>query len=177
MAHGSKGADPILYILSGLPGSGKSTLSMRVAKELGAAYVRIDSIEQGIREVCSINVQAEGYRLAYKIAADNLRVGLSVIADSCNPIELTRREWEQVARDAHASFVNIEVICSDSTEHRQRVEQRVADVPGLKLPSWIEVKNREYHDWTSERVVIDTAGKPEATSASELLEKLLRMRD
>lgn len=176
MTRGSEGADPILYIFSGLPGSGKSALSQRVARELGAAYVRIDSIEQGIRDSCSIDVQAEGYRLGYRIAADNLRVGLSVIADSCNPIELTRREWEQVARDAHAGFVNIEVICSDSTEHRQRVEQRVADVPGLKLPSWSEVENREYQSWTVDRIVFDTAGKPEGKCADELLAKLSRMR-
>jgi predicted kinase len=175
-SRGSEGADPILYIFSGLPGSGKSALSQRVARDLGAAYVRIDTIEQGLRELCSIDVQAEGYRLAYKVAADNLGAGLSVIADSCNPIELTRREWERVARDARAGFVNIEVICSDSTEHRRRVEQRAVDVPGLKLPSWSEVENREYHGWTVDRIVIDTAGKPEEKCANELLAELLRMR-
>ncbi len=98
---------PVLYIFAGLPGSGKSTLSQRIAQELAAVYLRIDTIEQGLRELCSIEVQGEGYRLAYRIAADNLRLGRSVVADSCNPIELTRREWEQVARDAGADFVNI----------------------------------------------------------------------
>lgn len=111
-------ARPMLYIFSGLPGSGKSTLAQRVARQFSAVYLRIDTIEQGLRELCSFDVQGEGYRLAYRIAADNLRIGASVVADSCNPIELTRREWEQVARDAHAGYVNIEIRCSDMREHR-----------------------------------------------------------
>ena len=167
---------PVLYIFSGLPGSGKSTLARTVARELKAVYLRIDTIEQGLRGVCSLEVHDEGYRLAYRIAAENLSVGLSVVADSCNPIELTRREWEQVAGDAQADYVNIEVICSDSTEHRRRAETRRAEITGLKLPTWNEIENREYHDWTVERVVIDTAGRSTTESADELLAKLALSR-
>ena len=174
--HGSGSEGPILYIFSGLPGSGKSTLSQTVARQLKAVYLRIDTIEQGLRELCSIDVQGEGYRLAYRIASENLCAGLSVVADSCNPIELTRREWEQVARDARADYVNIEVICSDSGEHRLRAEARDAAVFGLKLPTWNEIENREYHDWSVERVVVDTAGRSKTECASDLLSKLSRLR-
>jgi hypothetical protein len=38
---------------------------------------------------------------------------------------LTRREWESVALDAGARYVNIEVVCSNAREHRRRVEARV----------------------------------------------------
>lgn len=174
--HDSSSKETILYIFSGLPGSGKSTLSQTVARQLRAVYLRIDTIEQGLRELCSIEVQCEGYRLAYRIASDNLRVGVSVVADSCNPIELTRREWEQVARDARADYVNIEVICSDSSEHLLRAEARGAEVSGLKLPTWNEIENREYHDWTVERVIVDTAGRSKTECASDLLSKLSRLR-
>ncbi len=174
--HDSESEGPILYIFSGLPGSGKSTLSQMVAQQLRAVYLRIDTIEQGLRELCAIDAQSEGYRLAYRIASDNLRVGLSVVADSCNPVELTRREWEQVARDSRADYVNIEVICSDSNEHRLRAEARVADVFGLRLPTWNEIKHREYHDWTVERVIVDTAGKSKIECASYLLSKLAPLR-
>jgi predicted kinase len=88
---------PILYSFSGLPGTGKSTLAKNVAKILKAVYIRIDTIEQGIRDLCKFNVQAEGYRLGYKIAEDNLGIGNNVVSDQCNPINLTRNEWNDIA--------------------------------------------------------------------------------
>jgi len=36
---------PILFILSGLPASGKSTFAKLIAKEYHAIYLRIDTIE------------------------------------------------------------------------------------------------------------------------------------
>jgi hypothetical protein len=53
--------------------------------------------------------------------------------------------------------VNIEVICSDPDQLRQRVENRRATVPGLHLPTWQDVLDREYDVWSVSRIVIDTA--------------------
>ncbi len=161
-----------LYILAGLPGSGKTTLCELLARRIGAAHLRIDTIEQGLKELCSVDVQREGYQLAYRVASDILKMGVSVVADSCNPIELTRREWEQVALDVGSRFVHIEVICSDTQEHRRRVETRAPTVPGLRLPTWQEVESREYHDWTVGRIVLDTSRRPEVECIEELLPKL-----
>jgi predicted kinase len=161
-----------LFIFSGLPASGKTTLSRLLAKSKGAVYLRIDTVEQALREF-SVDVQEEGYSLCYRIALDNLRLGLSVVADSCNPIELTRRAWERVAGEADADFVNIEVICSGKSEHKKRAEARTADIKGHKLPTWEEIENREYHEWQSGRTVIDTAGRTEG----ECFETLLHVID
>ena len=103
---------PVLYILSGLPGVGKSTLGKKLAKHRNAAFFRIDTIEQGLRDLCRLDVQGEGYRLAYRLVADNLKSGISAVADSCNPEHFTRKEWEEVANSCGCPFLNIEVVCS-----------------------------------------------------------------
>jgi predicted kinase len=165
---------PVLYIISGLPGSGKSTLAKYLVAITKATYLRIDTIEQGIADLCSFNVQGEGYRLSYRIAEDNLKLGNSVIADSCNPWKLTRDEWESVATNNKSEYVNIEVKCSDRNEHRKRAETRLSEIEGLRLPGWDEIEKREYHLWDRDHVEIDTAGKSIKESEKELLNKLTK---
>ena len=43
--------DNVLYIFSGLPGTGKTTLAKEISKILRTVYIRIDTIEQGIRDL------------------------------------------------------------------------------------------------------------------------------
>jgi predicted kinase len=163
---------PISYIFAGLPGSGKTTLALALSRRLRAAYLGIDTIEQALRDLCGLDVHGEGYEMAYRLAADNLRAGTSVVADSCNSIELTRNDWEQVAAKTGLHCVNIEVICSDKAEHRRRVETRTSTVPGLKLPTWSELETREYDEWSRDRILLDTSGRPEAACLNELLFEL-----
>lgn len=147
----------VLYILGGLPGTGKSALSLQLAQQLRAVHVRIDVIEQALRN-CGVTLGGpEGYAVAYRIAASNLRLGLDVVADSVNPLRVTRAAWRDVASQESAEFVEIEVICSDKAQHRRRIEQRVTDIDGLRLPTWADVVKREYEPWDGERVVVDTA--------------------
>ncbi len=162
----------ILFIFSGLPAVGKSTLARFLVKEFGAVYLRIDTIEQGLKDLCRINVEGEGYRLAYRMAADNLQSGNNVVADCCNPIELTRQEWEELAVNNNCRFVNIEIICSDKAEHKKRAEQRNTEVANMKLPMWNDIKNREYHEWHKSRIIIETAGKTIKQCQTELKEKV-----
>lgn len=163
---------PTLYIFSGLPATGKSTLAKLLARETAAAYLRIDTIEQGLRDLLDCKVEGEGYRLSYRIAADNLLLGNSVVADSCNPIGLTRDEWNAVARENGARCVNIEVICSNKTLHRQRAESRPGEVKGLSLPTWQAIEERCYHPWDEPRIVIDTATDTVEESFALLLQQL-----
>jgi predicted kinase len=145
--------------LGGLPGCGKTTIARELARQVGAVHLRIDSIEQAIREsgVVADSVYDAGYRVSYAVAEDNLRVGRTVIADSVNPLPITRTAWTAVARRARVGALEIEIVCSDLQEHRRRVETRTGDIPGLRLPTWAEVVAREYEPWDRDRTVIDTA--------------------
>jgi predicted kinase len=149
----------VLIVLAGLPGTGKSTIARALAAELDAVWLRIDSIEQAIRAsgVVDGDLKDVGYRTAYAVAEDNLRLGKTVIGDSVNPWMLTRHAWRDVGLRAAVRVVEIETICSDFAEHRMRIETRANEVPGLLLPSWGAVIGRDYHAWDREHLTIDTA--------------------
>ncbi len=164
----------VLVVLSGLPGVGKTAIAREVASRSGAVLLRIDSIEQAIRNsgVVQRSIDDAGYRVAYALAEDNLRLGRIVIADSVNPIQLTRDAWLDAATRANVQAVEIEIVCTDVNEHRRRVETRTADISGLRLPTWNEVLAREYEPWNSEHLILDTSSKRLDENVKAVLEVL-----
>lgn len=150
---------------------GETAVATGLAREIGAVHLRIDSIEQALRN-SGVEVSGpEGYEFAYAIAADNLRLGRTVIMDSVNPIEVTRSAWRGVAQRTGRRYVEIEVVCSDRAEHRRRVESRTVDIAGHLLPTWQDVCEREYEAWQA-GIVVDTAGRHIEASVSALGEEL-----
>ena len=148
----------MLIALGGLPGVGKSALARSLARRIGAVHLRIDTIEQAMRNAGFIVSGPEGYLAARDLAGDNLRVGHTVIVDSVNPVAITRAYWHETAARMTVELIEIEVVCSDKGQHRQRVEARVTDIPGLVLPTWQQVLDRQYEPWRNAHV-IDTAGR------------------
>jgi predicted kinase len=145
----------MLVVVSGLPGVGKTTIARALARATGAVHLRIDSIEQALRNAGN-KVEGEGYAVAYAVAEDNLRLGRIVIADCVNPWPLTRGEWRAVADRAGVVAVDVEIVCLDAAEHRRRVESRQPDIAGHRLPAWPDVLSRDYKPWTGDRLVVDT---------------------
>ena len=148
----------MLIAFGGLPGVGKSALAKTLARRIGAVHLRIDTIEQALRNAGREVSGPEGYLVARDLAADNLRGGKTVIVDAVNPLETTRDYWRETAARLTLELVEIEVVCSDRREHRRRVESRSAEIPGLVLPTWQQVLARCYEPWTTAQVV-DTAGR------------------
>lgn len=162
-------ADDIrLVLIDGLPGVGKTSIARELARATGGLHLRIDSIEQALRN-CGVAVEGEGYVVGYAVAADNLRLGHLVIADCVNPWPLTRDAWRSIATRAQVGSLDVEVTCSDAVEHRRRVESRLADITGHELPTWQDVIQRDYHPWDDEpRLIIDTA----LTSVADAVDRI-----
>jgi len=160
-----------LVTLAGLPGTGKTTLARLLAARLRAVHLRIDSIEQALitSGAAAGTVGAAGYVVGYALARDNLRLGHIVIADCVNPLMVTRDTWLQIAAEARAPTIEVEIVCSDPVEHRRRVETRRPDIGGHRLPSWEEVRTRPYERWLRPPIVLDTAGRSAEDAASILL--------
>lgn len=163
----------MLIIFAGLPGVGKSTIARELARQLGSVFLRIDSIEQELRSSGLVSqIDDSGYCVAYAMAEDHLRQGRSIVADCVNPLSITRDAWLDVAKCCGVGALEVEVKCSDVNEHRRRVETRTADIPGLILPTWNEVVSREYHPWTRDHLLLDTARRAVEENVTQILEAL-----
>ena len=147
---------PVLVVIAGLPATGKTTLARPLARELRAAYLRIDTIETAIlraQDRAELVTGGEGYAVGYDLAADQLALGLDVVAECVNPLPITRDAWRAAASRRGARIVEVELVCSDAAEHRARLQARTPDIV-----------ERHYEPWGRDRLVIDTsaAGPDEA---------------
>ncbi|HEY3617996.1 MAG TPA: AAA family ATPase [Candidatus Sulfotelmatobacter sp.] len=81
---------PVLIVFGGLSAAGKTTIARELARQIGAMHLRIDSIEQALRDSGAVPepLNDVGYRIGYAVAEDNLRIGRTVVADSVNPLAL-----------------------------------------------------------------------------------------
>lgn len=165
---------PTLIVLAGLPGVGKSSIARELAGAIGGIWLRIDSIEQAIRDsgVVPGSLDDAGYRAAHAVARDNLRLGRDVISDSVNPWMLTRNGWRDIGLGAGAHVLEVEITCGDMQEHRRRIESRASEVSGLTLPDWQAVIGRDYHPWDRDHLAVDTAGRGIAACVRHIREAL-----
>jgi predicted kinase len=147
----------VLIVFGGLPGTGKTTIARELTRRLAASYLRIDTIEQRLREAGLAVVGATGYVIGNALAAENLLIGRTVIADCVNPVAASRNGWRDTADRCAARLIEIELICSDAAAHRRRVEGRSVDIAGHRQPNWDEVVNRRYDPWDRDHLVLDTA--------------------
>lgn len=115
-----------LIVVGGLPATGKTSIARPLASSLDAAYLRIDTIESAIKRSGEVpKLETVGYIVGYALARDQLRNGLLCVTECVNPIKLTRDAWREVALEEGAWLLDVEVTCSDSTQHRARVEGRI----------------------------------------------------
>ena len=147
----------LLIVFGGLPATGKTTIARELTRRLDATYLRIDMIEQRLKDQ-GLAVGPAGYVIANALATENLLIGRTVVADCVNPVAASRDGWRNTADRCKARLVEIELVCSDATLHRRRVESRPTDIiSGHSQPTWDDVVKRDYEPWDREHLILDTA--------------------
>lgn len=121
--------EPVLVVLAGLPGVGKSSLARELAQMTGLFHLRVDAMEAPFL-VRGLEVEGSGYEAMAAVARENLALGLGSIIDCVNPWPLTREMF--TFADVPHRRLAVEVFCSDGEEHGRRMEARGLPLSALE---------------------------------------------
>lgn len=153
---------PHLVVLTGLPGTGKSTIAGLAARRLRATLLVVDSIEASLWRAGISRREPTGlaaYVIAQNAAESSLRAGSSVVADAVNAVKDAREGWQRAAERTRSMLWVVEMVCSDPREHRRRIQSRSTDSAYPDAGDWQQVRTRPFEPWTlpRPRLVLDTA--------------------
>jgi len=138
----------VLVLITGLPGTGKSTMAEVAARELGAALLGHDWAMSGLRPYREIQEALDamdppghrdvGWSILWALARAQLRMGSPVVVDGVArqpEVAGTRR----VADEEGARSLVVTTRCSDPDVHRTRVEGRRRHIPNWYELDWDHV--------------------------------------
>ena len=150
--------EPLLIIIGGMPGAGKTTLSEALSKKMNIAVFNKDELEAALvrRNITQVsNVNGIGYELLATLAEKQLKLGHSVILDSVASSVRADKFWKSLLTH---KYLYIECICSKEELHKERIEARKQNIPGWYEMTWSDVEKvkLEYLPFSDDRVVIDS---------------------
>ncbi len=146
------------------------------AENTDVLWLSVDPIE-GEMKLSGVknddNLGRAAYNILKVIANQQLKLNKCVIIDAVNPVEEAREIWRNLAKEHGIQLEIVECATKDRLLHKQRVENRVRNIPGMKEISWdhVQVRETEYQPWKDERIIIHTDGTIEE-SYKELVTKL-----
>lgn len=119
---------PILVLLSGLPGTGKSHLARLLTAQRPFLIVESDRIRKTLfsQPDYSSGESALVHRTCQALIDRKLADGIPVIYDATNLVEYFREKVYQVARDRGAALVVVRTVAQE-TVIRERLENRHPD--------------------------------------------------
>ena len=154
----------VLVVISGLPGTGKSTVGEAVARRTRAVWLSVDDVEDALLAVGLPSDWTTGvaaYEAVAAAAAENLRLGHAVIVDAVNDSEPARDTWRRAADAASAPVVFVLLTPPEEREHLLRLQRRTRRLTHQSEPTWeqVQARARTYESWRDPPVPIDT-GEP-----------------
>lgn len=170
-----------LIAMSGLPGSGKSSVAEGLARHLDAPIFSVDPVEAAMwtSGLHKADTGIAAYKVVQALAAENLRLGMSTIIDAVNPVRAARNMWRELATEQNVPLTFIEVECSDKAIHQKRIESRVRSITGMNEVTWGDVQARrlEYEPWTEERLRLDSSHASREALVTQAVEHLSSQSD
>ncbi|MBK6565947.1 MAG: AAA family ATPase [Saprospiraceae bacterium] len=151
-----------LIIISGVSGTGKSSLSNKIGHELSIPVFSIDLIKAfflktGLAENGWETVREKGYQLLADFAENQLKLNQSVIIDGVFARKEFRTRLLDIAKTHNAKLKIIACICTDQDTHMQRILNRKRNIEGLPEIEWDYVKKvkETFTEWKDEHLTLD----------------------
>lgn len=137
-----------LIIFSGLPGTGKSKLANRLARELGLPLLCIDDVIGEVPADAGIPFWDSKVAILLRLTEVQLELGLSVIVESVF-MNMDRQHAQALARKYGARFYPIYVFVSDDTVWEQRVNERYQEMNHKDIATWerIQHQRERFRSW------------------------------
>jgi len=166
---------PTVLVITGLPGTGKSTLADRIAAVVGAPSFSGDWLLGAIapsgvlNDVDRTTTLGIYERMLRTLFTRQLMLGQSAVLD-CIASDVTLTEWAATAIDLGGRLMVVECVCSDEPTHRSRIEGRSRNIPGWHEIDWthVEFMRRETPPLESERLIVDAVQPLESNIAKVL---------
>ena len=133
-----------LVIFSGLPGTGKSTLANRLARELRWPLLRIDDVVLHVPENAGMDFWDTQISILLRLAEAQLELGLDVIVDSVF-MNTDRYHAQALARKYQSRFRPIYTFVSDDQVWQERVMKRSAELNNPAVATWHQLQHQRQH--------------------------------
>ena len=133
-----------LVIFSGLPGTGKSTLANRLARELRWPLLRIDDVVNNIPENADVEFWDSQVEVLLTLTEAQLEIDLSVVVDSVF-MNTDRHHAQALAQKYQAHFRPIYTHLSDEKIWEQRLNVRAEELNNPAVATWEQVKHQRGH--------------------------------